>query len=175
MDSRVALGAPRNDEAAMIDVIFAIKFAHVLTAAAMFGTWLCLAMFMLLAHRSGNTSVVALTTQFVVSVEKIVMIPAFVLQPLSGFPLASAIGIQPFGELWIVISLVFYAAIVVCWVLAMRIEIRIRGLAREAALESRPLPKAYRRQFRIWCMLAGPLLVGMACVFALMIWQPRLD
>jgi uncharacterized membrane protein len=118
---------------------------------------------------------VALISQFVVTVEKAVMIPVVVLQPLSGFPLASAIGLQPFGELWILISLAFYAALVVCWILAMRVEIRIRGLAREAALESEPLPKSYRRQFRLWGALAIPLLLSMACVFALMIWQPRLD
>ncbi len=159
----------------MIDTIFAIKFVHVLAAAAMFGTWLCVALFMLLAHRSGNTSVVALTAQFVVSVEKAVMIPAVVLQPLSGFPLASAIGLQPFGEFWILVSLVFYAALVVCWILAMRLEIRIRDLAREAALESQPLRKFYPALFRTWCAFAAPLLLGMACVFALMIWQPRLD
>jgi uncharacterized membrane protein len=159
----------------MIDVIFAIKFVHVLAAALMFGVWLCLAAFMLLAHRSGNTSVVALTAQFVVSIEKMVMIPAIVLQPLSGFPLASAIGLQPFGELWILMALVVYAAVVICWFLAMRIEIRIRGLAREAALDARSLPKTYRRQFRTWCMLAAPVLLGTACIFALMIWQPRLD
>jgi uncharacterized membrane protein len=159
----------------MIDTIFAIKFVHELAAGVMLGTWLCLAMFMLLAHRSGNTSVVALTSQFVVTVEKAVMIPAIVLQPISGFPLAVAIGLQPFGEFWILVSLVFYAAIVVCWVLAMRTEISIRGLAREAALESEPLTKIYRRKFRTWCALAVPVLLGMACVFALMIWQPRLD
>ena len=159
----------------MIDVIFAIKFLHVFAAAAMFGTWLCLAMFMLLAHRSGNTSVVALIAQFVVTIEKVVVIPALLLLPLSGFPLAIAIGLQPFGEFWILVSLVFFAAIVVCWVLAMRAEIRIRDLAREAALESEPLPKSYRRVFRMWSMLALPLLIGMMCVFALMIWQPRLE
>jgi uncharacterized membrane protein len=159
----------------MIDIIFAIKFVHVLAAALMFGTWSCLALFMLLAHRSGNTSVVALVTQFVVTIEKVVMIPAILLQPLSGFPLASAIGLQPLNELWIQISLVFFAAIVVCWLLAFRAEIRIRGLAREAALESEPLPKIYRRRFRRWGMLAVPLLIAMMCVVALMIWQPRLD
>jgi uncharacterized membrane protein len=159
----------------MIDVIFAIKFIHVLAAAAMSGTWLCLAAFMWLAHRSKNTSVVALISQFVVTIEKTVMIPAILLQPLSGFPLAYAIGLQPFGEIWILISLAFFAAIVVCWILAMRAEIRIRDLAREAALESEPLPKSYRQKFRLWRMLALPLLLGMMCVFALMIWQPRLD
>jgi uncharacterized membrane protein len=159
----------------MIDVIFAIKFVHVLAAAAMFGTWLGLAAFMWLAHRSKNTSVVALISQFVVSVEKAVMIPAILLQPLSGFPLAYAIGLQPFSELWILISLAFYAVIVVCWILVMRAEIRIRDLAREAALESAPLPKSYRQIFRTWRLLAVPLLLGMMCLFALMIWQPRLE
>ena len=159
----------------MIDVIFAIKFVHVLAAAVMFGVWLCLAAFMWLAHRSKNTSVVALVSQFVVTIEKTVMIPAILLQPLSGFPLAYAIGLQPFGELWILISLACFAAIVVCWILTMRTEIRIRDLAREAALESEPLPKSYRRKFRTWRLLAAPLLVGMMCVVALMIWQPRLD
>ncbi len=57
----------------------------------------------------------ALISQFVVTIEKTVMIPAMVLQPISGFPLAVAIGLQPFGEFWILVSLVFYAAIVVCW------------------------------------------------------------
>jgi uncharacterized membrane protein len=159
----------------MINVIFAIKFVHVFAAAVMFGTWLCLAGFMWLAHRSKNTSVVALISQFVVTIEKAVMIPAMLIQPLSGFPLASAIGLQPFGELWILISLVFYAVIVVCWILAMRAEIRIRDLAREAALESEPLPKSYRQKFRTWRLLAVPLLIGLMCVFALMIWQPRFE
>jgi uncharacterized membrane protein len=159
----------------MLDTIFTIKFVHVLAAAAMFGTWLCLASFMLLAHRSRNTSVVALTAQFVVSVEKMVMIAAIALQPISGFPLASAIGLSPFAELWIDISLVLYAVIVACWIAAFRIEIRIRDIAREAALNATRLPQGYRKLFRIWCMLAGPILVGIAIVVALMIWQPRLD
>src|SRR5271170_6902023 len=159
----------------MLDTIFTIKFVHVLAAAAMFGTWLCLASFMVLAHRSGNTSVVALTTQFVVSVEKMVMIAAIALLPVSGFPLASAIGLSPLSELRIDISLVLYAVIVVCWIAAFRIEIRIRDLAREAALNATRLPEPYRRLFRKWCMLAGPILVGMMIVVALMIWQPRLD
>ena len=159
----------------MIDVILAIKFVHVLVAALMLGTWLCLVIFMLLAHRSGNPSVVALTSQFVVSVEMIVMAAAIVLQPISGIPLAFAIGLSPLGEFWIVLSVLLYAVILACWLAAVWIEIRIRGLTREASLNSRPLSAAYRRLFRIWCVLVFPALAGMVAVFALMIWQPRLD
>ena len=159
----------------MLDLIFAIKFVHVLTVALTFGTWFCLAIFMLLAHRAGNTSVVALTSQFVVKVELMVVAAAMVLQPLSGIPLAYAIGLSPLYEFWIVISSVLYLAIVACWIAAVSIEMRIRGLTREAALASQPLSAGYRRLFHIWCVLAGPILLGMLAAFAFMIWQPRLD
>jgi len=36
----------------MLDLIFALKFIHVVAAATMFGVWLCLALVMLLGHRS---------------------------------------------------------------------------------------------------------------------------
>ncbi len=159
----------------MIDVIFAIKFVHVLAVAVPLGTWLALALFMVLAHRSGNTSVVALTSQFVVRVELVVMAAALALQPLSGFPLAYAIGLSPFNEFWILASLALYAVIVAAWLAAVRVAITIRNLTRDAALNAVPLGADYRRLFRIWCVLAVPILGGMAAVFALMIWQPRLN
>jgi uncharacterized membrane protein len=159
----------------MIDAIFAIKFVHLLAAAVMLGTWLCLAIFLVRAHWSGNTSVVALTAQFVVSIELTVVASAFALQPISGFALASAIGLSPLNEFWIVVSLVVYIVILGCWLAALRIERRIRRLTRDAALNGVPLPAAYHRLFRMWCLLAAPILIGMLSVYALMVWQPRLD
>jgi uncharacterized membrane protein len=159
----------------MLDLIFAFKFVHVLAAAAMFGGWLCIAVFMLLAHRSGNPSVVAVISQFVVSVEKIVVAAAIAVQPISGYPLGLAIGLTPLNEFWIDISLVLYAAILAGWLAVFRIEVLIRRLSREAALNAAPLSQDYRRLFRAWSALAVLILLAMAAVFALMIWQPRLD
>ena len=156
-----------------MDLIFALKFVHVVAAAAMFGTWLALAIFMQLAHRSGNTAVVALTARFVVSVELIVMVAAMVLQPISGFALAGAIGLSVPDEFWIVVSLVIYGLVAVAWLAALGIEFRIRKLTRQAALDAVPLPDAYRRLFRFYCVLVWPTLAGMVALFALMIWQPR--
>ncbi len=157
----------------MLDLIFSIKFVHLLAATAMLGTWFCLALFMLFAHRSGNTAVVALTSRFVVRVEYLVMAAAVALQPVSGIPLAWAIGLEPLDQEWIVISMFVYAGIVACWLGALRIERRIRDMTREAALNSLPLPDGYRRLFRIWCGLAVPILLGMIAVYALMTWQPQ--
>jgi len=157
----------------MIDLIFAIKFVHVIAAAAMFGTWLGIAAFMHLARQSRNTSVVALTAAFAVSVEKIVMIAAVALQPLSGFALAWAIGVSPLDEFWIVLSLVLYAIVAAAWLAVLRIEMRIRDVTRQAALDAVPLPPDYYRLFRYYTFLVWPALAGMVGLFLLMVWQPR--
>jgi uncharacterized membrane protein len=159
----------------MIDIIFAIKFVHVLAAGVAVGTWSCIALFMVLAHRSRNTAVVALTAQFVVRAEFTVMTAALAVPAVSGVPLALAIGLSPLAEFWIDVSLALYAGIVLCWLAALRIELRIRAVTRQAALDAVVLPTAYGRLFRLWCMLAVPILAGMIGLYALMIWQPRLD
>jgi uncharacterized membrane protein len=159
----------------MIDLILAVKFIHVLFAAAMFGTWIGLAGFMLLAYRSGNPSVVALVAQFAVRIELFVVAAALALQPISGFPLAWAIGLTPLNEFWIDVSLVLYVAVVAIWLVSLRIEIRLRNLARQAALSRGTLADDYPRLFRIWFALAAFLLAAMVAIFLLMVWQPRLD
>jgi uncharacterized membrane protein len=159
----------------MIDLILAVKFVHVLAAAAMFGGWLAIAAFMVLANRSGNTSVVALVAQFVVRVEMALMLPVMALQPLTGFPLAFVIGLSPFDEFWIVLSLAIFAAVVAAWIIAVVLEVRIREMARAAALAGTPLPAGYGRLFRAWFAVAFPIIAGMIALLLLMVWQPRLD
>jgi uncharacterized membrane protein len=159
----------------MIDLILAIKFVHLLTAAAMFGTWLGIAGFMLLAYRSGNPSVVALVAQFVVRIELFVVATAIALQPISGFPLAWAIGLTPLNEFWIDVSLALYVAVVAGWLVSLRLEIRLRNMAREAALGRGTLADEYPRLFRIWFALAAFILAAMIAIILLMVWQPRLD
>jgi uncharacterized membrane protein len=159
----------------MSTVIYTIKFVHLVAAAAMLGTWLGLAVFMLLAHRSDNPSVVALTSRFAVSAEKIVMIAAVALQPISGFALSWAIGLSLPDEFWIVLSLVLYVVVVAAWVAALRVEIRIRDTTRQAALDNVPLSDGYRRLFRLYSALTWPALAGTVVLFLLMTWQPRLS
>jgi uncharacterized membrane protein len=159
----------------MLDLIFALKFVHVLAAATMFGAWLCLAIVMLRGHRSGNPSVLAVTTQVVIDVEKMVMVPAIAVQPISGFPLAWAIGLSPASEFWIVVSLGLFVVAVACWLAAFRVETRVRRLSRQSALDAAALPDDYRRMFNAWSALAAAGLMATTAIFALMIWQPRLE
>jgi uncharacterized membrane protein len=156
----------------MLDVIFIIKFVHMIAMAVMLGTWTCIALFMLFAYRSRNTSVVAVTTLFTVRAELMLMVPAVALQPLAGFPLAVAIGAS-IDEYWIVVSVALYAAVAVAWLANLIIEMRIRKVTQEAALNGQLLPDSYRRMFLVWSLITVAGLAGMIAIMALMIWQPH--
>ena len=156
----------------MLNAIFAIKFVHMIAMAVMFGTWLTVALFMLFAYRSRNTPVAAVTAMFAVRAEFMLMIPAIVLQPLAGFPLAVAIG-DRMDEFWFEVSVAIYAAVIVAWLANFIIELRIRKVTQEAAVNAKPLPDSYRRMFRLWSVFTLAGLAGMVAILALMIWQPH--
>jgi uncharacterized membrane protein len=159
----------------MINVILALKFVHVLFAAVMFGAWLAVACFMVFAHRSRNASVIAVVSQFAVRIEVFVVAPAMVLQPVSGMPLESVIGLSDVDNFWIGGSIVLYAIVVAAWLGALRLEFVIRRMARQASLGGTKLGKSYARLFRIWSALALLIFAGIVLLYLLMIWQPRLS
>ena len=145
----------------MIDVILALKFVHVLFAAVMFGAWLAAACFMVFARRSGNASVVALVSLFVVRIELFVVAPAMVLQPVTGVPLETVIGLSNIDNFWIDSSILIYAIVVLAWLGALRAEFIIRRMARQASLGGTKLGKNYARVFRIWSGLAVLIFAGL--------------
>jgi uncharacterized membrane protein len=159
----------------MIDVILALKFVHVLLAAVLFGAWLAAACFMVFARRSGNASVVALVSLFAVRIELFVVGPAMVLQPVTGFPLETVIGLSNVDNFWIDSSILVYAIVVLAWLGALRAEFVIRRMARQASLGGAKLGKNYSRVFRIWSGLAALIFAGLVLLYLLMVWQPRLN
>jgi uncharacterized membrane protein len=156
-----------------MESIFLLKFIHALGASVLFGTGLGIAYFMFMAHRTGHAGVIAVTARFVVLADLIFTATAVVVQPVSGVLLAWSIGLSPLEESWIVVSLLLYALVGLCWLPVVFIQIRMRGLAHDAAVNSKPLPDQYHRLFRIWFWLGWPAFAGVIGIFALMTWQPR--
>lgn len=156
-----------------MEFIFILKFIHVLGASILFGTGLGIAFFMFMAHRTGHAGVIAIVARFVVVADLIFTATAVVAQPVSGVALAWAIGLSPLAESWIVLSILLYVLVGLCWLPVLFIQFRMRNLANDAAINSKPLPDAYRRWFRIWFWLGWPAFAGVLAIFALMIWQPR--
>jgi uncharacterized membrane protein len=156
-----------------MESIFLLKFIHVLGASVLFGTGIGIAFFMLLAHRTGHAGVIAVTARFVVIADFIFTATAVVVQPISGYLLARAIGLSPLEEPWIALSIVIYILVGLCWLPVVFIQMRMRTLANDAAINGKPLPDQYRLLFRIWFALGWPAFAGVIAIFALMIWQPR--
>jgi uncharacterized membrane protein len=156
-----------------MDYIYLLKLIHVLGASVLFGTGVGIAFFMLMAHRTGHAGVIAVTARFVVIADLIFTATAVVVQPVSGFALAWAIGLSPLREPWIVVSILIYVLVGLCWLPVVFIQMRMRDLANEAAINGKPLSDRYRRLFRIWFALGWPAFAGVIAIFVLMIWQPN--
>src|ERR1700734_3431840 len=116
----------------MIDAILAVKFVHVLFAAVLFGAWLCVAAFMVFAHRSRNASVIALVAQFSVRVELFIIAPAILILPVSGFPLGDLIGLSGSDDFWIGGSIAIYAVALLAWLGSPRLEFLNCRMARQS-------------------------------------------
>jgi uncharacterized membrane protein len=156
-----------------MDLIFIFKIVHLLGASVLFGTGVGIAFFMLMAHRTGHAAIIAYTARVVVVADFVFTATAIVVQPISGLALAWAIGLSPLDESWIVISVILYVAVGLCWLPVVFIQMRMRDLAYSAALSETPLPAAYHRLFRVWFVLGWPAFAGVIAIFVLMTWQPH--
>ena len=82
-----------------------LKFVHIIGAAVLLGTGVGIAFFMLMAHLSGNTAVIAGVARIVVIADFIFTATAVVLQPLTGTLLANMVG-YPILDGWIGLSII---------------------------------------------------------------------
>jgi uncharacterized membrane protein len=61
----------------------------------------------------------------------------------------------------------------VVWLANFILELRMRNVTQDAAMNSMPLPDSYRRMFFVWSVLTAAGLAGVLAIMALMIWQPH--
>jgi uncharacterized membrane protein len=158
---------------ASMDPYTLLKVAHVVGAAVLLGTGAGIAFFMLMAHRTGEPSLIAHTAGIVVVADAVFTATAVVLQPVTGVALAHLAGFPLLGG-WIGLSLMFYIVAGACWLPVVFIQIRMRNLARAAAQKGRPLPPAYSRLFRLWFALGFPAFAAVVAIIWLMVAKPGL-
>jgi uncharacterized membrane protein len=127
---------------------------------------------MYMAHRTGDAATIAATARTVVIADAMFTLNAVIAQPVSGAALALSIGYS-IWEPWIVISLVLYVMVGLCWLPVVAIQLRLRELAAAAVRTGQPLPPDYERLFRIWFALGWPAFLGVIAIFALMIFKPQ--
>ncbi len=149
-----------------------LKLVHILGAAILFGTGLGIAFFMFWADRSRDSQLILGTANTVIVADFIFTASAVVVQPMSGFALVYVTGYS-LWESWIILSLLLYVLIGVCWLPVVFIQIALRNCARAAVDRGEALGPDYQRLMRIWFWLGWPAFFGMICLFWLMISKPE--
>ena len=153
--------------------ILLLKWAHVLGACVLIGTGAGIAFFMVMAHRSRDARLIAHVAGTVVIADFLFTASAVIVQPITGYLLARAIG-WPLSEPWILWSLGLYVLIGLFWLPVVWIQIRLRELARAAAATDGSLPAAYHRLYRIWFACGIPAFAAILVIVWLMLERPAL-
>ncbi|MER9138788.1 DUF2269 domain-containing protein [Mesorhizobium sp. M0047] len=151
-----------------------LRWAHIIGATVLFGTGAGIAFFMLMAQRTGRADIVAHVAGTVVIADTIFTATAVVAQPITGALLARTMG-WPLSEGWIVLSLLLYVVTGLFWLPVVWIQIRIRNLARQAAIENGPLPAEEKRLFRIWFACGFPAFAAVLAILWLMVTRPAIS
>ncbi|KQP41977.1 DUF2269 family protein [Methylobacterium sp. Leaf106] len=149
-----------------------LRWLHVIGATILLGTGAGIAFFMTMAHRTGRPDLIAHVAGTVVVADTLFTATAAVIQPLTGWLLARAVG-WPLSEGWIALSLILYVVIGLFWLPVVRIQTTLRDLASAAAGSGVPLPPRYHRLYRIWFACGFPAFAAMLAIVWLMTAKPR--
>ncbi|MCR6644605.1 MAG: DUF2269 domain-containing protein [Terricaulis sp.] len=154
-----------------MDWIIFLRWAHVIGACVLLGTGAGIAFFMVMAHRTKNPVLIAHTASIVVIADWLFTASAVVIQPITGYLLAQAIG-WPMSEGWIVLSLALYVLIGAFWLPVVWMQARMRDLAAAAAKDDAPLPEAYHKLYRLWFAFGFPAFFAVLGIVWLMLARP---
>lgn len=150
-----------------------LRLLHVVGACVLLGTGAGIAFFMVISNRSRDPALIAHVAGIVVLADTIFTATAALVQPVTGWLLARAVG-WPLTEGWIVWALGLYAFVGVFWLPVVWMQIRLRDLARDARDAGTPLPDAYHRLYRMWFACGFPAFAAVLAILWLMITRPAL-
>lgn len=147
-----------------------LKYLHILSMVLLFGTGLGSAFYKWMADRSRNVAHIAATNQHVVLADWLFTTPTVIFQPVSGIWMLQVSGI-PLDTPWVAATLALYLLAGACWLIVVGLQIRMRNLARRAALSQTDLPARYWRDARLWFWLGVPAFMAMVAVVFLMVFK----
>src|SRR5689334_607382 len=152
---------------------FILKYIHVIGASVLLGTGAGIAFFMLIGHLTNNAATVAAIARIVVIADFLFTAAAVIIQPITGVALAWHMG-WPLWEGWIAVSIVLYLFTGAFWLPVVWMQMRMRDLAKEAAMDNTPLPAEYHRLFWLWFAFGFPAFGAVLAIFWLMIAKPQI-
>ncbi|NMG75920.1 DUF2269 family protein [Aromatoleum diolicum] len=148
-----------------------LKTLHIISSVLLVGTGFGSAFYLFFANRVGSVAGIAVVCRLVVRADWWFTTPAAIVQPLSGVTMIYLAG-WPLSSPWLVLSLCLYGLAGLCWLPVVWLQIRMAGMAAEAAATAQELPETFWRYAGWWERLGYPAFISMAVVFYLMVAKP---
>ena len=152
------------------DLYLAIKVLHIISATVLFGTGIGTAFFFW-SSRNADDAARLFAARTTVHADLYFTLPAVILQPLTGFWLASLAGFD-LRERWLVLSYGLYLLAGACWLPVVRIQYRMMRMLERKATDGDFDAAAFERLRRTWFWLGWPAFGGLILVFHLMVAKP---
>jgi len=151
----------------------ALKWLHIVSSVLMVGTGFGSAFYVFFANRSGQLAAQAVVGRLVVRADLWFTTPAVLVQPISGWLMASQAG-WPLSTPWLAASIALYALAGACWLPVVALQVRMARDAAQALQTGQPLPARYAADARRWEALGYPAFAAMVAVYWLMVNKPSL-
>jgi len=150
-----------------------IKTLHILSSVLLVGTGFGTAFYLFFANRTGSVESIATVSRLVVRADWYFTTPAVIVQPLTGWWLATLAG-WPWDTPWLLFALALYGLAGACWLPVVWLQVGMARMAQEAAFQREALPGRYWVYARRWEWLGYPAFVAMVGVYFLMVAKPQL-
>ncbi len=157
-----------------MDYELVLRWLHVIGACVLLGTGAGIALFMVMAERTGKPALIAHVASTVVVADALFTATAVIIQPVTGYLLARSAG-WPLTEGWIVLSIVLYVLTGVFWLPVVWIQIRLRDMARRAEADGTALSDHFHQLYRIWFAFGFPAFAAVLAIVWLMLARPTIS
>jgi uncharacterized membrane protein len=150
-----------------------LKWLHIVSSVVLVGTGLGSAFHLFFANRQPSLVARAVAARLVVRADRWFTTPAVLIQPISGWALATQAG-WPLDTPWLMVSIVLFLVAGACWLPVLWLQVQMQQLAEAALQHGHVLPPRYRAYQRAWEGLGCPAFLAMLAVFYLMVVKPAL-
>jgi len=145
-----------------------VKWLHIVSSVVLVGTGFGTAYYMYFTNRTKDLAAQAVVSRLVVQADWWFTAPAAVLQPATGLALVY-LGGWSLSAPWLLwaIGLYFFAGL--CWLIVLRLQLRMAAQSEQAYRLGLQLPDSYWRYTRQWERLGYPAFAATLVIFYLMV------
>lgn len=148
-----------------------LKWIHILSSVLLVGTGFGSAFYLYFIHRTRNVAAIAEVIRLVVRADFWFTTPAVIVQPLTGFAMASMAG-YPLTQSWLSWTLALYVLVGACWLPVVWLQMKMSKIAHASVAEGNELPAEYWNYARCWEWLGYPAFLSTLAIYWLMVFKP---